>query len=246
MMSSPVHTDSAPCDAGVPHHSDSMPAAVILYWLPLGAGGHCIRRNGRIFEALAARREHRAARDLYHSALEVRLGADFFIVEMTPIMGGKVADRGVVREGPVGSRLLRGSALFRYEVRRWRGGAIPDVQEAVASPRIVSADVVRAREVLRLVPLVPVLTWGRDESQAGEMWNSNSLTAWLLTRSNHRMGAIGPPAHGRAPGWHAGLAIAARQGADADPPPQAARPPERGSLADLQAAPTAATVRCPR
>ena len=43
------------------------------------------------------------------------------------------------------------------------------------------------------------------------MWNSNSLTAWLLARSGHRMDAISPPAQGRAPGWHAGLTVAARQ-----------------------------------
>jgi hypothetical protein len=186
---------------------------VTLYWLPLGAGGRCVRRNGRLFEALMARREHRGVRDLYHSALEVRLGGDRFVIEMTPMLGGGTADRGVVRDGPVGARLLGRSKLFRYEVRRWRGGTIPDVREAVAGPRTVSADAARAEEVLRLVPLVPSLTWGRDESRAGEMWNSNSLTAWLLARSNHRMDTIGPPAHGRAPGWQAGLVVAARQAA---------------------------------
>jgi hypothetical protein len=43
------------------------------------------------------------------------------------------------------------------------------------------------------------------------MWNSNSLTAWLLARSGHATDHIGPPAHGRAPGWDAGLIVAARQ-----------------------------------
>jgi hypothetical protein len=186
---------------------------VTLYWLPLGAGGRCVRRNGRLFEALMARHEDRAVRDLYHSALEVRLGGDRFVIEMTPVLGGGAADRGVVRDGPVGSRVLGRSKLFRYEVRRWRDGTIPDVREAVAGPRTVSDDVARAQEVLRLVPLVPSLTWGRDESGTGEMWNSNSLTAWLLARSDHRMDSIGPPAHGRAPGWHAGLVVAARQAA---------------------------------
>jgi hypothetical protein len=38
----------------------------------------------------------------------------------------------------------------------------------------------------------------------------DSLTSWLLAGSGHRMGAIGPPPHGRAPGWHAGLTVAAR------------------------------------
>lgn len=28
-----------------------------LYWFPLGAGGHFVRLNGRIYEAVKARRE---------------------------------------------------------------------------------------------------------------------------------------------------------------------------------------------
>jgi hypothetical protein len=40
------------------------------------------------------------------------------------------------------------------------------------------------------------------------MWNSNSLTSWLLARSDHDMTQIHPPAHGRAPGWRAGLVLA--------------------------------------
>jgi hypothetical protein len=51
---------------------------------------------------------------------------------------------------------------------------------------------------------------GRDELHAGEMWNSNSLISWLLVRSGHRAGPIRPPAGGRAPGWSAGLTVAAR------------------------------------
>jgi hypothetical protein len=30
-------------------------ARVLLYWLPLGAGGRWVRGNGRLFEALVAR-----------------------------------------------------------------------------------------------------------------------------------------------------------------------------------------------
>ncbi|MET0415331.1 MAG: hypothetical protein ABW022_04860 [Actinoplanes sp.] len=207
-MSPPERTEATTVVAGGPA---SLPANVTLYWLPLGAGGHCIRLNGRLFEALQARHEHRPVSDLYHSALQVRLGAERFVLEMTPVLGGGTTDRGVVREGPVGSRLLGRSALFRYEVRRWPDGTIPDVGEAVTGPHIVSTDATRAREVLRLAPLVPALVWGRDQSRTGEMWNSNSLTAWLLARSDHRMDIIGPPARGRAPGWHAGLTVAARQ-----------------------------------
>ena len=50
--------------------------AVDLYWLPLGAGGHSVRLNGKIFEAVASRLERRAPRDLYHSALVVACPKD--------------------------------------------------------------------------------------------------------------------------------------------------------------------------
>ena len=36
---------------------DHAPAAAVdLIWIPLGAGGHCVRFNGRVFEALAGAR----------------------------------------------------------------------------------------------------------------------------------------------------------------------------------------------
>jgi hypothetical protein len=106
-----------------------------LYWLPLGAGGRSVRWNGRLFEAAIARREHRAVQELYHSALEVREGAHRFVIEMAPVWNIDAVDRGVVCEGPVAARWLGRSRLFRYEVRCWREGRIPDVAEAVASPR---------------------------------------------------------------------------------------------------------------
>jgi hypothetical protein len=81
----------------------------------------------------------------------------------------------------------------------------------VDSPRRLSADADRAQRVLELVPDFPTATWGRDEEQTGEMWNSNSLTAWLLARSGHDTDSIAPPEHGRAPGWFAGLCVAARE-----------------------------------
>jgi hypothetical protein len=46
-------------------------AGIDLYWLPLGAGGHSVRLNARIFEAVAALLDRRERRDLYHSALQV-------------------------------------------------------------------------------------------------------------------------------------------------------------------------------
>jgi hypothetical protein len=193
--------------------SSSSGASVVLYWLPLGAGdaSHCVGWNGRIYEALVSRLERREARSLYHSALEVSLGPDRFVIEMAPEWGNARGDRGVVSGGPVGIPWLGRSRFFRYEVRRWRGGRIPDVSEAVASPLRVSSDLGRAQRVLDLVPAVPAVTWGRDELHAGDMWNSNSLIAWLLSRSAHAAELIEPPPRGRAPGWTAGLVVAARQ-----------------------------------
>ena len=188
-------------------------ASVDLYWLPLGAGdaSHCVRWNGRIYEALAARRGRREPRDLYHSALEVNLGTARFVIEMAPVWGNTSADRGVVSDGSVGIPWLGHSRFFRYEVRRWRNGCIPDVSEAVASPQRLSSDVEHAQRVLALVPAFPTATWGRDELRTGDMWNSNSLIAWLLARSGHDIDLVEMPPRGRAPGWVAGLVVASRQ-----------------------------------
>lgn len=185
---------------------------VDLYWLPLGAGGHSVRLNGRVFEAVAARLERRPPCDLYHSALEVRVPEGRFVIEQAPIPdsnGG--AERGVVAEGAVGSRWAGRFRIFRYEVRRWCGGIIPDVNEAVESPQRLTDDPDLAQRVLDLVPHVPTAVWGRDELAAGEMWNSNSIISWLIARCGLSAESIHPPAGGRAPGWRAGLVVARRQ-----------------------------------
>jgi hypothetical protein len=181
---------------------------VDLYWLPLGAGGWFVRANGRAYEALDALVQRRERCDLYHSALEVRVAGERYVIEQAPVWNLKERDRGVVAEGPVGAPWLGRFKAFRYEVRRWRDGVIPDRGEAVDSPRLLSSDPERARELLDLVPCFPTATWGRDEQRAGEMWNSNSLVSWLLARSGHETSAIAPPAGGRAPGWRAGLVVA--------------------------------------
>jgi hypothetical protein len=185
-------------------------AAVDLYWLPLGAGGRFVRLNGRVYEAVAARAGRRPACDLYHSALEVRCDRGRFVIEMTPVRDADGARRGVVGEGPVGARWAGRLRIFRYEVRAWRDGEIPDVAEAVGGPRRLSDEEACARCVLDLVPRVPRPVWGRDELAAGDMWNSNSVIAWLLARSGIDVDAVAPPVGGRAPGWQAGLAIAGR------------------------------------
>jgi hypothetical protein len=183
-------------------------AEIQLFWLPLGAGGRSVRWNGRVFEALTARHEHRPAQDLDHSALAVRLGDERYVIEMAPAWSRAADDRGVVRTGAVGLRWLGLCVLFRYEVRLWRDGVIPDVEEAVGGPTCIDTDPARTRRLLEAVSDVPAATWGRDELGLGEMWNSNSLTAWLLATSGHAVRDLRPPLGGRAPGWDAGLRLA--------------------------------------
>jgi hypothetical protein len=181
-----------------------------LYWLPLGAGGHSVRVNGLVFEAIAARLQHRGRADLYHSALEVHVPEGQYVIEQAPAWGER-GERGVVAEGPVGTRAAGRFRLFRYEVRRWRDGVIPDIAEAVESPRRLSDDPEHARRVLDLVPQAPKPVWGRDELHAGEMWNSNSLISWLIARVGLDVESIPLPHGGRAPGWDAGLVVARRE-----------------------------------
>ncbi len=191
---------------------------VDLYWLPLGAGDRfpVVRWNGRLYEALAARRERRAACDIYHAALEVSLDGERFVVEMAPAWQGELSSGDVAVVGPVGMRVLGRSRFFRYQVRRWRGGVIPDIAHAVGGRRCLSDDAAIARRLLDVLPAFPAATWGRDDLHAGEMWNSNSLVAWLLASSGVDLGQVAPPPGGRAPGWSAGLAVAARRAAGDD------------------------------
>ena len=116
----------------------------------------------------------------------------------------------------MGSHALGRLRMFRYDVRRWRDGRIPDVAEAVDSPRTLGTDPAIARTVLDLVAQVPTPVWGRDELGTGEMWNSNAVIAWVLARSGIPTEAIHPPPGGRAPGWNAGLVVAARETAVAE------------------------------
>jgi hypothetical protein len=204
-------------------------SGVDLYWLPLGAGGHSVRLNGRVFEAVAARLERREPCDLYHAALEMHVPEGRYVIEQAPVRRGNRAERGVVAEGPVGSRWAGRVRIFRYEVRCWRGGVIPDVSEAVESPRRLTDDPEAAQRVLDLATHVPTPVWGRDELGAGEMWNSNSIIAWLIERSGLSAESINPPVGGRAPGWRAGLVVARQQRTRPGSPDL---PPRRRSTAE--------------
>lgn len=184
--------------------------SIDLYWIPLGAGvgGTLVRWSGRAYETVAARVARRRPRPLYHSALEVQLDGAITAIEMAPVWVHR-GDRGVVAEGPVGSNLLGRSRLFRYEVRRWKGGTIPDRAAAEGGPVRIEHPPGAPQRILEIVPRFPTLVWGRDELGTGDMWNSNSLVSWLLVGAGIDTTGLAPPRDGRAPGWSAGLAAVA-------------------------------------
>jgi hypothetical protein len=182
-----------------------------IYWIPLGAGGSgFVRWNGRIYERFSALRERRTPCALYHTALDVIVPDGRYTIETAwPSPDADTASRGVAYEGPVFSRRLAGFRPFRYEVRCWLDGVIPDVAYAIGGPQRVSDDPAAAQRLLELVEHVPHQVWGRDEAGADDMWNSNSVVSWLLAGSGVDTDPIGPPSGGRAPGWLAGIAAAA-------------------------------------
>ena len=169
---------------------------VDLYWLPLGAGGRVVPRCGRLFECMSAWHDHRRPQPLFHSALEVAHDGTRYVIEMAPVWSDTSPSRGVVVEGPVGLRPLGRLRAFRYEVRCWPGGRIPDVEWALASPQRLTDEAATVARLLAQVARVPALTWGRDDLGPGDMWNSNSLVSWLLATAGLDPDGLEPPRRG--------------------------------------------------
>jgi len=181
-----------------------------LYWIPLGAGARVVRTSGRVYEVLIATVQRRPRRSLFHSALIAETDLGRYCIEMAPTPDNHGERRGAVAEGPVGMKALGRFRVFRYEVRRWLNGDIPDLPFAVASPVAITRDPAEISSVLDLLPRVPTPVWGRDELHTREMWNSNSVVSWVLSRAGLLTCAGRPPDNGRAPGWDAGIVIAQR------------------------------------
>ncbi len=188
----------------------SAPASVEILWIPLGAGQRVVKWSGRIFEALVAAVEHRDRADIYHAALRVTVPEGTYVIEMAPIRDDRGNERGVVAEGAVGMKWLSRFRLFRYEIRCWLAGVIPDANEATKTI-CVRIDIEQARLLLELLPSVPRGVWGRDQLNADDMWNSNSVVSWLLTRGGVDLAEMSLPPGGRAPGWSAGIVAASRE-----------------------------------
>ena len=186
-------------------------SSVDLYWIPLGAGHHSVRLNGIVYEATKAKLENRQRYALCHSVLHLQFSHGSYWVEMTPVPDGFGRRRGVVAEGPVGFSALGRFRPFRYEIRRWRDGIVPDLDFAMGPAIRVTTDHAQTAAVLECLPRVPRLTWGRDESRCGEMWSCNSVISWALTTAGVPIDDVPVPPRSRAPGWSAGIALARRE-----------------------------------
>ena len=183
-------------------------STVNLHWLPLGAGGKVVRFSGKVWEEISARRDRRSPAPLFHSALEVATPAGVAVIEIAPVVNSLPADHGVVAEGPVGAAWAGRFRIFRYELRCWEQGQIPDLEFEIGEPVALSDDPEAAVRIVNLTAMVPMLIWGRDELRFGEMWNSNSVIAWLLAAAGLELGGVAPPRGGIAPGWQAGIEAA--------------------------------------
>lgn len=205
-------TTASPSEPGAVQPTDATSSTVDLYWIPLGAGSPVVQASGRLFETLSARRHRRPRCGLYHAALQVSVPQGHYTIEQAPVPDDRGEARGVVAVGPVGFRAAGRLRIFRYEVRCWRDGIIPDISAAVDGPVHVTDDAVVGARVLELLPSIPTPVWGRDEAATGEMWNSNSVIAWVLTRSGIDTEPLQPPSGGRAPGWNAGRVVGRQMG----------------------------------
>lgn len=185
------------------------PTRAMLWWIPVGAGGHLVRHTSRWWELAHAAAERRRPRQLVHAALEVATEGRRFTIEMAPEWSGpRNSDRGVVQTGPVGLLVLGHWRLFRYEVRCWRDGKIPDLNWAIGDPAMLTDLRTFADSLVDCARDVPPLVWGRTVPGTGDMWNSNSLVSWLIVTAGLDPSAVQPPTGSHAPGWKAGIAVA--------------------------------------
>lgn len=188
----------------------NLSASATLLWIPVGAGGHVVVHTSAWWEWYRATRERRPRQRLFHATLEVLADGIEHTIEMTPAWGSGHGFRGVVATGAVGSRWLGRFRLFRFEVRCWPGGVIPDRLFAVEPRYTWALTESEARQLLDTVASVPNHVWGRRVPGSVDMWNSNSLIAWLLETIPVNARAVLPPDGGRAPGWLAGIEVAGR------------------------------------
>ncbi len=205
--------DPAAARAGRAQTAASSGCFVDLYWLPVGAGAPSRMRDWSlaVWEGASAFLGRRRRGALYHAALKMRLDSGTpYTVELTPVFIGEPAAPAMT--GPVGFRSADRLRIFRYQLRCLEAEALPDEEWVVGSPIRLSTDCQAGPRLLSLAPTVPPHSWGRRVRGTSEMWTSASVISWLLMRAGIDARAIPVPAGGRAPGWQAGLELAALQG----------------------------------
>jgi hypothetical protein len=143
MFTTPPRAEAIRSALGAAPSHGATAATIDLYWIPLGAGGHCVRFNGKLFEAITAARRHRQRCDLYHAALVVEVDGERYTIEIAPSPNADEGSRGVVGTGAVGSRHIGWLRLFRYEVRagaagRSRISATRSAGRAASAPTLAS------------------------------------------------------------------------------------------------------------
>lgn len=186
-----------------------MTAFLDLYWLPVGAGTSRFQQTSlRFWEALEAARARRPRLRLVHAALKLA-GADGqpFTLELMPAFVRD--DVPPLLTGPVGLPGADRLRLFRYQLLCVSADRLPDEEFALAPPARLTSDPERVARVLAFAREVPRYTWGRRVRGTSEMWTSDSVVSWLLCRAGFDVSSIGPPAGSRAPGWQAGIGLAA-------------------------------------
>ena len=147
------------------------------------------------------------------------------MIEQTPVRDLSGEQRGVVAEGAVGARWAGRFRIFRYEIRVWRGGHIPDVAEAVDSPRRLTSEASRpARARSRSRGADPGL--GSRRVRHGRDVELELRDRVGDRAQRHRRRVDPAAAGGRAPGWQAGVVVASRTEAEGT----AAANPERPTV----------------
>ena len=193
------------------HDESARPVAtVVVYWIPLGAGVvGCPHQRQAVRGGVGDPPRARTCRSTTPpSRSRSRKDASSSRWHPWPTLTASAAAPSEQGRSVPGGRGGCGSFATRSAAGATACFQTPPLLSVVPSswprtPRV-------ARRLIELVPTVPTPTWGRDELSTGEMWNSNSVTSWLLARSGVEVGGLGPPDGGRGPGWDAGLAVAAR------------------------------------
>ncbi len=185
---------------------------VDLYWLPVGAGTRTPVQRWSLaaWEACDAALHRRPRKNLYHSALKMRLASgEVRTLELTPAFA--FPDARPAMSGPVGFPGADRVRFLRYQMTCLATERLPDEAWTIASQRL-AADEGLGERILAHASEVPRHTWGWRVRGTSEMWTSDSAISWLLLRAGFDARALAVPAGGRAPGWRAGLELAAKQG----------------------------------